>query len=1022
MTTYYVATSGNNANSGAIGSPWATISYALSASSPVAAGDIILVRGGTYNQHITPTKSGSSGNPITVKAYTGETPVLAGASGTQGIMTISGVHYLTFGEGLRFSYGHSAPGGVTRFPWILLLSGGSIGTSNIIFENFQMERAGWENIATLAASTWQEWAIQIENATQVTCDGLWIRGTHQGIQIKNNAYDATIKNCDIGHTKASCITLTHSNNLIRRVRITGNKLHDSATEDGIQFMQNFDDIDDSIDNSNKGTRVDGNWFYANAENAIDLKGASYVVIEGNHIFGTIGSNNGILGSSGSGWNRNSMGAIIRGANTYSDDVIIRHNVIYDNANGVWPFPYYSIYNNTFVFNNRDYTGPDSTFSAGNSTPAFTGIRSQGAVPGIVIRNNIFSGHKNADVAIFAGHNTPNWNDIDYNLYVAEKFRDRSTGTLYTTLASWQNRLSQNNWPAPYGKEGNSISIASQSGVGFVNVPNTPTLSPDNYDFGILESSPAYQTGGPLTYTTGTGSSQEWLTVTNAHPFTNGHGRSDTTGDPIFVNGQARTVIETDYTNNRLRLNATVSWSAGQPVWYGTAAVANIGATVADGSGPPPPPPPPATGRRRVVVRVAAATSTGNQDIPIPAGRLGATPSVFRFKIVGASADDTPTDHVIVGMGWAWDNGSSIVQGAVTLRSRHGVNPASANRRNATNACIILYSTTSSSIIGQATFVSGTATNVRINWSTAPGVAYHLIVEALAPDAAYFGPFAIASTVNTSTAINTGFRFSEAEVVTVNNAQDTGSANHRFSWGWATHDGTTLTQAMFARNTEQVSPTTVFARLSNTQVGGHLDQNGSFTTALQIENVDGSGFDIKTVVGGGVSGAYGFVLAMYFAGFESKMGLVALPTSADSGFNVSVGFEAGWFEAITTHLQTLNSNVSTGDAGSLGWGGWDGESEYGWSLAEEDAATTSNTQMHSHQRLIDVDTHTGGAGLVGAVASAGASNTVLNISGALSPARYMLYMATQAPAPVVQSKRVLRTHLRSGLAVGLRSGF
>ena len=77
MATYYISPSGNNANSCAIGSPWATFNFALSGSSGVAAGDTILVRAGTYNQRIAPTISGTSGNPITLAAYPGETPTIA---------------------------------------------------------------------------------------------------------------------------------------------------------------------------------------------------------------------------------------------------------------------------------------------------------------------------------------------------------------------------------------------------------------------------------------------------------------------------------------------------------------------------------------------------------------------------------------------------------------------------------------------------------------------------------------------------------------------------------------------------------------------------------------------------------------------------------------------------------------------------------------------------------------------------------------------------------------------------------
>lgn len=59
-TTYYVSTTGNNSNPGTSDRPWRTISYAVSAQSPVQPGNTILVQPGTYTELITLGKSGNS--------------------------------------------------------------------------------------------------------------------------------------------------------------------------------------------------------------------------------------------------------------------------------------------------------------------------------------------------------------------------------------------------------------------------------------------------------------------------------------------------------------------------------------------------------------------------------------------------------------------------------------------------------------------------------------------------------------------------------------------------------------------------------------------------------------------------------------------------------------------------------------------------------------------------------------------------------------------------------------------------
>jgi hypothetical protein len=79
-TDYYVAPSGgSDSNPGTIGSPFATFPRAITAAGP---GDTIFARGGTYNinSRIRIQKSGTSGNPINLYAYPGETPILDFAS------------------------------------------------------------------------------------------------------------------------------------------------------------------------------------------------------------------------------------------------------------------------------------------------------------------------------------------------------------------------------------------------------------------------------------------------------------------------------------------------------------------------------------------------------------------------------------------------------------------------------------------------------------------------------------------------------------------------------------------------------------------------------------------------------------------------------------------------------------------------------------------------------------------------------------------------------------------------------
>lgn len=67
--TYYVANNGSNGNPGTIDRPWLTISYAVSASSGVSAGDTIMVRSGNYPETVYPAITGVLNLPIVLMGF-----------------------------------------------------------------------------------------------------------------------------------------------------------------------------------------------------------------------------------------------------------------------------------------------------------------------------------------------------------------------------------------------------------------------------------------------------------------------------------------------------------------------------------------------------------------------------------------------------------------------------------------------------------------------------------------------------------------------------------------------------------------------------------------------------------------------------------------------------------------------------------------------------------------------------------------------------------------------------------------
>lgn len=75
--TYYVATNGNDGNSGtSVTQPFRTIQRGMNV---VVPGDTVLVRGGTYREQVEAIRGGTADKPVTVSAYPGEIPVIKGS-------------------------------------------------------------------------------------------------------------------------------------------------------------------------------------------------------------------------------------------------------------------------------------------------------------------------------------------------------------------------------------------------------------------------------------------------------------------------------------------------------------------------------------------------------------------------------------------------------------------------------------------------------------------------------------------------------------------------------------------------------------------------------------------------------------------------------------------------------------------------------------------------------------------------------------------------------------------------------
>ena len=170
--TYYVATTGSDAAAGTIGAPWLT---GQKCATTVVAGDTCLFRGGTYTHSANGTAwinvvtNGTAGNPITFKAYPGETPII-------NMQVVSGLAQTvkdTMGFTIYFSKAYividgfeinGGEGGVV----------GYAGADNITVRNMHIHH-GW-NGGIACWNTCSNWLVE-DNVVHDAIQKNWPRGT-----------------------------------------------------------------------------------------------------------------------------------------------------------------------------------------------------------------------------------------------------------------------------------------------------------------------------------------------------------------------------------------------------------------------------------------------------------------------------------------------------------------------------------------------------------------------------------------------------------------------------------------------------------------------------------------------------------------------------------------------------------------------------------------------------------------------------------------------------------------------------
>lgn len=415
MTDKYVATTGNNGNSGAIGSPWLTISYGVT---QVGAGDTLHIRAGTYQEQVTITGGGGAGtgNELIIKAYTGETVYVDGNNYT--------IPPATAQPGGTNTYGTYYD---VNFEGLIEVKASYVTLDGLII---QYSKGRGLQVVTNVGSSWAD-SDHITNVKVLNCI---IQHTRYGNMVIDRADNNTIFNTvmDDGGNGAPFQRPTtsgwpgnHPAMLATKFMYGTNSITFTKVKRGWG-----EGVDLSI-NTRQCTFAD-NIIWGCKSGQLYLHRASNIIVERCLLFHPITDN----AAAGATLNPcimiNNEDEKFLPIEDTLQDIIIRNNLCFGavrcvallGAKGIWPFKRIKFYNNTFA-------RPRAAVSTDNPIAILT--HSAGIYEAIEFKNNIIYLDPVDDAEPFQGPNNPGitW---DYNAWsVAPPTYVRGPNDVYGNL-------------------------------------------------------------------------------------------------------------------------------------------------------------------------------------------------------------------------------------------------------------------------------------------------------------------------------------------------------------------------------------------------------------------------------------------------------------------------------------------------------------------------------------------------------------------------------------------------------------
>ncbi|MGI9240595.1 MAG: right-handed parallel beta-helix repeat-containing protein [Verrucomicrobiales bacterium] len=437
----FVSTTGSDSDPGSIDRPYRTIDHAAGRASP---GDTIFVRGGVYNELVSPNRSGTSSQRITIRNFPDESPIIDGSgksvAGQTPILEIDDENYLTI-EG--FQIRNLTTPTNSRTPLGILVTGSSTGIEIIDCEIYNIRNTGDNGNAH---------GILVEGTDNTPISGLVIRGNE-------------LRDLVLGNSEALVL-----NGNVDGFEVSGNYVHD-CNNLGIDFIGFEGNGPAGQDQARNGVCADNI-----VTNISTLNNPAYGGYSAGGIY-VDGGRDIII-------ERNLVSHCDIGIELASEDpdgatsnVTVRDNVIWsNNIGGIFVGGYQqrrgaavdcTIVGNTLVENDtvEEYNGE---------------LLVQYNTTNLDVRNNIFvAGRRNVYIIVNNGNNSGI--TLDYNLYYSSSATSPDRGE-WIWNGSFQDGFDE--WRSTTGQDANSL---------YVN----PQFSDyEASDFSLSSTSPAIDRGDP----------------------------------------------------------------------------------------------------------------------------------------------------------------------------------------------------------------------------------------------------------------------------------------------------------------------------------------------------------------------------------------------------------------------------------------------------------------------------------------------------------------------------------------------